>query len=119
MISVSKWQQGDSYSNLPKEVKIGSIEWTIEISEIGDSTARGEFGHTNIVNQKIRIKPGLTDKMLANTWLHEVLHAIHWDQGLWHGEPDEEDYTNQGANGLCTFFQLNPSSLAWFCKANQ
>lgn len=108
----------DPYLDVPKSVRIGNMEWIVEVSDINDSTAQREFGHTNIMNQKIRLRPDQTPQCLANTFLHECIHAIHWVYGLWDGDPTEEQFTNQTANGLCTFFQDNPKATQWILKNN-
>lgn len=79
----------------------------------------GEFGHTNLMSQKIRLAPGMLNANLANTLLHECLHGIHWVYGLMSNDPDEETYTTLTANGLCAFFQDNPEFAAWFMKVNK
>lgn len=107
------------YQDIPTAVRIGHMIFRIEVSEFDDSAANHEFGHTNIMNQKIRIRPNQPAQCLANTFLHEVLHAIHWVYGLWTAEsPDEELYTNQSTNGLMAFFQDNPEATAWMLKTN-
>lgn len=105
-----------AYDTLPKSVRVGSFDFVVEVPEAGDSM--GEFGHMNIHSQRIRIAPGQTAQNLANTFLHECIHAIHWVYGLWRNDPDEEHYTNQTANGLCQFFQDNPEATAWLIKTN-
>jgi len=103
------------YKNVPKTVRIGCYQFRVEVHEFEDAEADGAFGHMNPINQKIRLRPGMTPQNLANTFIHEVLHGIHW----WHccGEsPDdpEEEYTTKGANGLCAFWQDNPNAVAWW-----
>lgn len=114
-----KYDPDNPYVGMPTEVRIGSMIFRIEISEQADSAANSEFGHTNIINQKIRIQPRQSSLSLANTFLHECLHAIHWMYGLWRNEPDEEHYTNQTANGLCAFYQDNPEAMEWLLAINQ
>jgi hypothetical protein len=112
----------DAYKNIPKTVRIGCYLFRIEIREFEDAEAESTFGHMNPISQKIRIRPGMTPQNLANTFIHEVLHGIHWFHGC--GESFgkgtdmdiEEEYTTKGANGLCTFWQDNPSAVAWWTK---
>lgn len=98
---------------MPRELRIGCYTYRVEISEIADSMAGAEFGHMNIINQKIRLMKGMSRQKLANTFLHEVLHAIHWVYGLWAENSDEEAFTCQTANGMCAFWQDNPAAMRW------
>lgn len=109
----------DPYDGLPTSVRIGNMEWKIEVASQQDSQANGEFGHCNTLSQRIRLAPNQTAQCLANSLLHEILHAIHWVYGLWRNDPDEEHYTNQTANGLCAFFQDNPYAMQWIMKKNE
>lgn len=109
----------DFYKEMPKSVRVGCYEFCIEIGEIEDHESAREFGHVNLANQKIRIRPNMRPHNLANTFIHEVLHAIHWVYGLYSGKPDEETYTTQGANGLCAFWQDNPEAVAWWGEVLQ
>lgn len=110
------------YRTLPKKVRIGSYWVHIEVGESGDHETEGTFGHFNPVSQKIRVRPDLEAQKLANTFIHEVIHAMNsfsragvgaetWDEA-------EEDYTHKIANGLCTFFQDNKDAAHWWTAAN-
>lgn len=111
----------DVYRGLPKSVRIGCYVFRIEVADAEDQEADGTFGHMNPISQKIRLRPGMNAQNLANTFMHEVLHAIHWFHGLMGADPTaidvEEEYTTKGANGLCAFWQDNPKASAWWAKA--
>jgi hypothetical protein len=91
-------------------VRVGYCTFYVDVSNHAD--ALGEFGHMNIANARIRLSPNQDRLNLANTFLHECLHAIHWVYGL-HDDSTEEEFTNQGTNGLCAFIQDNPEAWAW------
>lgn len=103
------------YRGIPKSVRVGCYEFRIEVHEADDAEADGAFGHMNPISQKIRLRPGMTPQNLANTLLHEIMHAIHWFHAC---NPDcsadiEEEYTLKGTNGLCAFWQDNPKTMTW------
>lgn len=106
------------YRNIPKSVRVGCYVFRIEVAEFEDSEAEGTFGHMNPINQKIRVRPGMTPQNLANTFIHECLHAIHWFHSCGEsaslGGDTEEEYTTKGANGLCAFWQDNQQAVAWW-----
>lgn len=107
----------DPYIGIPKRVRIGCYWFRIEVEDIGDSEVDSTFGHINLISQKIRVRPGMTAQNLANTFIHEVLHGIHWFYCAgFDAQPQdmEEDYTLKGANGLCAFWQDNPGAVKWW-----
>jgi hypothetical protein len=100
---------------MPRSVRVGCYEFKVEVSEMADSIAGSEFGHMNIINQKIRVSPNLSNAKLANVFLHECLHAVHWVFGL-SDDSSEEEFTTLGANGLCVFMQENPRVMSWLTE---
>jgi len=105
------------YAGIPKHLKVGCYKFRIEVTEAEDSEADVTFGHMNPINQKIRVRPGMTAQNLADTFIHEVLHAIHWVASL-HDGSDEEEFTLMSAHGLCSLWQDNPKQMAWWAKVN-
>ena len=111
------------YSGIPTKVRIGCYMFRIEVGEFDDHEAEGSFGHMNPISQKIRLRPGMSAQNLANTFIHEIMHGIHWFLGAGSGydkDSDaydiEEDYTLKGANGLCTFWQDNEKAVVWWAR---
>lgn len=101
------------YRNVPKSVRVGCYLFRIEVAEFEDHEAEGSFGHMNPISQKIRLRPGMTAQNLANTFIHEVLHAIYFYLRP-NDEEGEEAYVTNGANGLCAFWQDNPEAVKWW-----
>lgn len=108
----------DVYSGMPGSVRVGCYEFLVEVGEVEDHEAEGTFGHVNYQSQKIRVRPGLNARNLANTFLHEVMHAIHWFHDL-DDNSDEEAFTTRSANGLCAFWQDNPEAVSWWYRVLQ
>lgn len=61
---------------------------------------------------EILIWEGLKPDVLAETVLHEVLHAMHWEAGLT-DDSGEEAFTTLTAKSLCKFYQDNPTATRW------
>ena len=107
-----------AYKSLPKTVRIGCYSFRVEVGESDDHEAEGTFGHMNGISMKIRVRPGMNDQKLANTFIHEVIHGLN----LWSGagvncdsfSDTEEDFTYKIANGLCAFWQDNPNAMKWW-----
>lgn len=66
---------------LPKELKIGGFQWTVE-EQKDIANESSVFGSTHTQSQKIFIEPGLNIQKRDQTLLHEVMHAIWWQSGL-------------------------------------
>ena len=105
------------YRGMPKSVRVGCYNITVEVQLQCDGDARREFGHMNFCGNKIRLSPGQNPQQLANTFLHECMHAIHRVYGCLDSST-EEDFTHLGANGLCAFWQDNPHAMDWFIRNN-
>ncbi|GAB3644741.1 hypothetical protein [Ramlibacter alkalitolerans] len=97
----------------PTKLAIGAYGFTV--SRMSEEAARkaGVFGETDLHNQDVAINFGNTDQTVANTFLHEALHGVHWVSGL-EDKPLEEEFTRQGANGICELFRRNPKAMAWW-----
>lgn len=121
-VTAQKHRPPKHYATMPKTVRVGSYIFRVEVEEFEDSEAARTFGHMNPVNQKIRVRPGMTPQNLANTFIHEALHAISWFMAIGNFSIDddthpgaiEEEYVTKFANGLCAFWQDNPAACAWF-----
>lgn len=108
-------RDGAHYAHMPRSVRIGPYHFPVELMSANDATGNREFGHCNIVGQRIRIAPDMGPQKLANTFIHECLHGMHWVYGLGDSS-DEEDFTHLTANALCCFWMDNPAAAAWFAQ---
>lgn len=108
----------DCYKNMPKSLRIGCYKFRIEVSEFEDSESDGTFGHMNSASQKIRLRPGMTPQNLANTFIHESIHAMNWVSGAGQYTDNfsntEEDFTTKIADMMCSFWQDNPKAVIWW-----
>lgn len=108
----------DVYQGIPKSVRVGCYEFMVSVGSYEDHEMERSFGHANLLRQTISVRPGMSSQKLANTFIHEVIHAIHWVYGLMRSgeelQPTEEEYTTLTANGLCAFWQDNPQAAAWW-----
>ena len=113
---MSKHKYDSFYETMPKEVRVGYLFFKIEVRDNEDHEAEGTFGHMNVISQKIRIKPDMNPQNLANTFIHEVMHAINMNMGVLGKEGDEEMFVEMMANGICMFWQDNPEACEWWEK---
>lgn len=61
----------------------------------------------------ILIQEGQTRESLKDTLLHEVFHAIRYQQGREDGGKVEEDYVRSLATGLIGVLSDNPTFAKW------
>lgn len=103
------------YETMPKKVRIGFSTYEIRIMDRDSGDINGICGSSHAIKQVITITDQMAPQQVANTFLHEVIHAVHHMAGLMHREvpASEEEYTNLTANGLCAFMQDNPEAMLW------
>lgn len=110
----------DCYKGMPTRVRIGCFVIDVIVGSYEDHEQEGTYGHLNMFQKRISVRPGMASHQLANTFIHEVMHGIHSVYGLMRGpdetQPTEEEYTTLTANGLCAFWQDNPKAAAWWSK---
>lgn len=112
----------DVYKGIPTRVRVGSHWFKVEIGGRDDHESGGTFGFMDSLTQKISVRPGMTAQNLANTFIHECIHAMNWVSragATADGYSEiEEDFTCKIANGLCAFMQDNPKAMEWFARLN-
>lgn len=111
-----------AYKGIPSRVRIGCYTFQVEVGESDDHEAEGTFGHMNPISQKIRLRPGMGNQNLANTFIHEVIHGLNWFSGAGQNVDTyrdiEEDFTTKIANSMCAFWQDNPKAMSWWANLN-
>lgn len=101
---------------LPKKIKISFADVDIEASD-DTKFAEENFGEYDSRNNRITISSNSTDRDIANTLLHEIVHASVWYGGLkddgaaLEDDKHEEHVVNVLTNQLCQIFRDNPKIL--------
>ena len=101
---------------LPKKIKISFADVDIETYD-DTKFAEENFGEYDSRNNKITISTNSTDRDIANTLLHEIVHASVWYGGLkddgaaLEDDKHEEHVVNVLTNQLCQIFRDNPKIL--------
>ena len=90
---------------LPRTIKISFADIAIETSnniEFKDEC----YGEYNSKENKITLADGIEDKDMANTILHEIVHAAVWYGGsVLEDDKNEEHVVNIVTNQLCQIFR--------------
>lgn len=97
----------------PKTVKIGPYRYTIEQMSPDAADLAGLYGCAIPGQSRILLAEGTSPEMLADTALHEIIHAINQSRGVGDGAK-EEVFTSQASTGLCEFWQNNPEFVSWW-----
>lgn len=96
---------------LPKEIKVLGLTYKIKFVPLED-VGNDKLGWCDCTTLQLYIGEGQPKSALANTFLHEVIHAINYSMGIASG--DEENLTNRLANGLCAVWKENPDVFKWW-----
>lgn len=109
----------DCYKGMPDSVRIGCFQFKVVVGDVHEHD--GTFGWMAPGHKRISLSRGLDADRLANVFMHEVIHAIHYLYGLLPFDENspprsEEEFTTLTANGLCAFWQDNPEAMKWWLK---
>lgn len=72
----------------PRRVKVGAFWYSIEYSKQVEDRCIGICYHHA---KRIRVQSDLSRRMLAQTVLHEIMHAIYYEFGLTNSEQADAD----------------------------
>ncbi len=104
---------------LPKKIKIGYADYKVINMKSDYADHDSKEGHCqnshHIITIRVDDRP---ESEVANTLLHEVLHAIWFMWGNGHAQ-EEETCVNTLSNGLMTCFRDNPELIEYFSEAVQ
>ena len=95
----------------PKEISILGLKYKIKFVPI-EEAGNDKLGWCDFTNLHLYIALDQPRSALANTFLHEVIHAVNYSMGIDSG--DEENLTNRLANGLCATWKENPEVFKWW-----
>ena len=85
------------------------VKWTETDESGGDKLGWCDFAALTIYVAEDQPKPAL-----ANTFLHEVIHAVNYGMGI--NSADEENLTNRITNGICAAWRENPEAFKWWAS---
>lgn len=97
---------------MPKVVKVGAFDFSIEDWHPRTAANKGRYGECEFLNFVIRIDQSHRRCKVADTLIHEILHAIFWVWGIEDGDK-EERLVNTLSTAICTVWRDNPDVIAW------
>lgn len=111
------------YDSLPKKIKIGYKDYTISLFTSIDTSREQKYGHADHTACQIKIMPDLTNKELANTLYHEILHGVFFCFNVPDGSGEdrinhltEERAVLSITNGIMAVYRDNPDLHDFFKK---
>ncbi|MCK6462847.1 MAG: hypothetical protein L6Q29_03470 [Candidatus Pacebacteria bacterium] len=67
---------------IPKKVRINGFDWQVNF-DANVAYAGDAFGSTHYHKQQIFLDPSETQQKKEQCLIHEAMHAIFWQTGLW------------------------------------
>lgn len=98
--------------NPPTTIRILHLDFELRFMDETFFDAAGAYGYCDKKNQIINVFKNLRPAQLADTTLHECLHAMHFAVGC-EEEMKQETIALQFAGPLCMLIRDNPLLMAW------
>lgn len=101
---------------LPKTVRVAGYDFKIVVWQPLEAHSAHRYGECSTIEQVIRISRfSASPEKAVDTFLHELLHAIHWAFGV--EDVDREERTvNLLSTGLMTVHRDNPWLAPWIAE---
>ena len=97
----------------PTTLKILNLDFSIKWIDKTTENGAQKFGWCNCNDQVIGISREIHPKKTADTFLHEVLHALNFALDIKDGSKEEE-ICNRLSSGICCVWIDNPKAFAWW-----
>lgn len=95
---------------LPERVRVGYADYDVLAKDADWSSSSQRAGEHRALDHKMMVATNYNDVEMANTLIHEVLHALWHKMNL--GESvNEEDCVTTLANGLTQVWRDNPDLI--------
>ena len=99
----------------PKQIKILNLTYEIRWVDRQIEAATDSHGFCDVSEQLIVVNGDQKPEAVADTLLHEIMHAL-FDALALAGEQTEERLVRLLSTGLCTVLQDNPNFTKWWTK---
>jgi len=101
----------------PRSVKILNLTYKVKFVEQTERDAAEAYGWCDFDNQTIVVCRSIPPEAIADTFLHECLHAIaHAMDITWR---KEEQVARRMATGICTLWKQNRAAFEWWDSLNK
>ena len=102
--------------DFPTVMRIGPHDYTVEDWEPAKAAIAGRYGECGTVDRVIRVSRAHGPRRAADTFWHEVLHAIFYEWQI--NDRDKEERTVATLSGaLVAAWRDNPEAFDWLKEA--
>ena len=99
----------------PTKVQVLNLEYSIRWVDNAIQVGSEAQGWCDFENQLIVINADNSAQIVAETWLHEVLHALLFSLDLTDtAQVSHEQIVSRTATGICTIWKQNPAAFKWW-----
>jgi hypothetical protein len=99
----------------PTKVQVLNLEYAIRWVDDAIQIGSEAQGWCDFENQLIVINADNSAQIVAEVFLHEVLHALLFALDLADASKvDHEQIVSRTATGLCTIWKQNPAAFKWW-----
>jgi hypothetical protein len=96
----------------PKRLRVMNLNWSIVFVDKKSKDATEAWAWCDPSEQTIFLCEDQKPDAMADSFLHETLHAIVYSLGA--NVKEEENIVHRMATGLCTVWKQNPSAFKWW-----
>jgi|TARA_R100001463_G_scaffold2960_3_gene12259 Zn-dependent peptidase ImmA (M78 family) len=96
----------------PRKVKILNFTYKVKFVEATERDAAEADGWCDYDNQIIVICKSMSNQAIADTFLHECIHALNHSVGI--NFRKDEDIARKVGTGICTLFKDNKAAMRWW-----
>ena len=102
----------------PDKILVLSNWFEIHWLDQAASDATKSFGTCNTNTQVITISCGMKPTLIADTFLHELIHALCWQMDIPHNLDGitEENICRRISTGLTAVWVSNPEAFRWWAS---
>ncbi len=111
-MAAAKTSLKSAYNAMPSVVRVGNLKYNVTVKPRIHMDTLQCMGICHLDLGEIWVADYLKDDMLAETLLHEILHAIHAGYDL-DDDSTEEEFTLSTARGLALLWRDNPKLVEW------
>ena len=96
-----------------KKFRVLHLDYTVEFFGASVSSAANKLGWHHATEQKICLSSELLPQQMADTFIHELLHALCWVLDIRDGV-SEESLCTRLSTGMCSVQRDNPEWFDWW-----
>ncbi len=96
----------------PRQLKILNYIYRVKFVEKTEKAAAEAYGWCDYDNQTIVICKDMPPQAIADTFLHECIHALNAALGINFNK--DEDIARKVGTGICTLFKDNKAAMKWW-----